>query len=143
MNHMTQNPKPLLDSLVDISPILTQAEPLKDVVLTLIRISSQCNNNDVGIALTNKNLWLSFSESVKKSENEENVNILLQTVFEYGTSQDDMKSMGSQLSVTALSYIFLVFPEKTTTFLMPLLLDQYKVKLPPLDDLNEFSQMPN
>lgn len=138
MGSMKQKHKPLLDSLLEVSPVLAKAKPLKDVALTLIRITAQSDIDNAGISESIKLLWLKFSEAVKSTNDSSNINELLQTIFEYGSTQEDMKSKGSQSSVIVLCYIFLVFPEETTNSLMPILMNKYQVTLPELESLEKF-----
>lgn len=127
----------LLSKLINFIPVIYNVKPLEETLLMLMKLSSNCNHSDVLVSDSIKTLWNEYIKIFKEKDSSK-IFDLINYVFNFGTSQPSMICEQTRQSVIILSYVFNLFNEETSKFLIDIILKKYKFELPEINLLEEF-----
>ena len=126
---------PLVGALIKFVPVMIEATEMEQTISIMIKLTGQCRCDDGPTALAVKNLCYEYLSTFKERFGGQEKE-LIQSVFEYGVSQESMTSNEARSAVIFMSYIFHFYPESTAEFLLPIALKPYNHALP--DDMENF-----
>jgi len=125
---------PLLRSLHSFIPAMMKESDMTLVTPLMLFLTTKCELSSPSTASLVSGLWFTFYSQVKEVS-PKRASELLKIVFDFGKTAENLKSINSNVSIHAIVSAFHVFPEETTSLLLPVL-SKFDRKIP--SDLDTF-----
>ena len=132
---MRAHQAPLVEYLIEFVPLMMKTSTIDLCARAMARISAECKCDDTATALQVKTLWLTFCRLLKQQYPDQQTQ-LLQQVFQFVESSENLSTNGTLAIALVLTHIFEVFPNETASVLLQYVLKPYDFEIP--DDTAQY-----
>ena len=121
LGKLEQPQNPILNSIFSfVNVILDNCVPA-EVVTTALKLTTHCKLDEASTAAAVTRLWQSIFEIFKNKNDSQVAKDIIELVFNYGLEKDNLKSIETQISIIVIVSLFQIFPQETSSFLLPIL----------------------